>query len=371
MRSEEGLLLEALRDPATVTQLDWKEWNALLQQGRHAGVLARMRSRLKDLDLLAQIPPKVAEILESAQTVANENKRAVLWELNRLERALSLNGLQVVLLKGAAYHMAELPLATGRLCADVDILVAKNRLGEVEQALTKQGWDAAKIDEYDQRYYRTWMHELPPLQHRDRHIEVDIHHALLPETSRLRTDSETLLRSAVALKETAFYVLAPVDMVLHSATHLFQDGFQGGDDDRALRDLTDIDEHLRHFGEKTDFWNNLVPRARHLGLQRPLFYALRYAQRILDTPVPDQVQSAVSREGPPGPVLAIMDALVTRALIAGHLPVSTGFTRLAKWVLYVRSHWLRMPPHLLAAHLARKSLTSLLARHKKDRDVDL
>ena len=29
---------------------------------------------------------------------------------------------------------------------------------------------------------------------------------------------------------------------------------------------------------------------------------------------------------------------------------------LARWLLYVRSHWLRMPPLLLARHLLRKSL---------------
>jgi hypothetical protein len=29
--------------------------------------------------------------------------------------------------------------------------------------------------------------------------------------------------------------------------------------------------------------------------------------------------------------------------------------RAARWVLYVRSHWLRMPLHLLARHLAIKS----------------
>jgi hypothetical protein len=32
------------------------------------------------------------------------------------------------------------------------------------------------------------------------------------------------------------------------------------------------------------------------------------------------------------------------------------------WLLYARSHWLRMPPHLLVPHLLRKSLrrTSLV-----------
>jgi len=29
--------------------------------------------------------------------------------------------------------------------------------------------------------------------------------------------------------------------------------------------------------------------------------------------------------------------------------------RMRLWLMFVRSHWLRMPPHLLLPHLARKS----------------
>lgn len=28
----------------------------------------------------------------------------------------------------------------------------------------------------------------------------------------------------------------------------------------------------------------------------------------------------------------------------------------SRWLLYVRSHWMRMPPHLLAQHLPRKAV---------------
>jgi hypothetical protein len=50
-----------------------------------------------------------------------------------------------------------------------------------------------------------------------------------------------------------------------------------------------------------------------------------------------------------------MEALADRAL----LPDTEGNARgagMALWVLYVRSHWMRMPPWLLAHHLTRKAL---------------
>ena len=52
-------------------------------------------------------------------------------------------------------------------------------------------------------------------------------------------------------------------------------------------------------------------------------------------------------------------ALMAR-LLAVALEPSPPHTRgageaLARWLLYVRSHWLRMPPHLLVPHLVRKA----------------
>jgi hypothetical protein len=51
------------------------------------------------------------------------------------------------------------------------------------------------------------------------------------------------------------------------------------------------------------------------------------------------------------PLRSTMDALVQRS-IAG----DTGLTSSASvFALYIRSHWLRMPPLRLVQHLARKS----------------
>ena len=147
-------------------------------------------------------------------------------------------------------------------------------------------------------------------------------------------------------------MLAPADMVLHSAAHLFQDGdFQGG-----LRDLLDLDGLLRHFAAgDAGFWENLSARASQLGLDRPLFYALRFTSRLLGTPVPGGSCGAATGR-PPAPVLALMDRLVTLALVPEDPERRRRGAGLARWLLYVRSHWLRVPPLLLARHLLRKGL---------------
>src|SRR5262249_52337076 len=113
---------------------------------------------------------------------------------------------------------------------------------------------------------------------------------------------------------------------------------------------------LRHSGATPGFWDELAPRARTLGLGRPLFYALRYTRRLFATPIPPAVIAGAEGDAPAA-VAALMDALVTRALVPHVHAEAPWSTRAARWLLYVRSHWLRMPPHLLARHLLRKALT--------------
>ena len=52
----------------------------------------------------------------------------------------------------------------------------------------------------------------------------------------------------------------------------------------------------------------------------------------------------------------VMDALYDRALQPVAPRDAGSLTLLARRALYVRAHWLRMPPLLLARHLAVKAL---------------
>ena len=96
--------------------------------------------------------------------------------------------------------------------------------------------------------------------------------------------------------------------------------------------------------------------AVELGLVRPLYYALHYASELLGTTVPEPVMAEASRVGrPPTPVHAAMDPMVRRALLPDLFGSRTPWWRVARLCLYIRSHWLRMPPVPLARHLLRKA----------------
>jgi Uncharacterised nucleotidyltransferase len=209
-----------------------------------------------------------------------------------------------------------------------------------------------KTTPYDQRYYRQWMHELPPLKHISRQTVLDVHHAILPTTARLKPDSVRLLAASRPIGgEPRLRILAPVDMVLHSATHLFCNEDVGN----GLRDLVDLDSLLRDFARDESFWPGLTVRAAELDLTRPLYYALRYAVRLLATPVPAGVLRAAEIGRPPSLLRGLMDTIFLRTLQPERAGATEGMAALARGSLYVRAHWLRMPPLLLAYHLLIKA----------------
>ncbi len=354
MKRLRSLLATSLVEPARCRDYDLARWDLLLRQARRADLLGTLAERLAMAGVLETVPRRPALHLASARRLAARHREIVRWDVRCLREELTELDCPIVLLKGAAYVMADLPPAVGRLFSDVDILVPRERLERVEAVLLSKGWAFSKLDAYDQRYYRQWMHELPPMHHTRRHSSLDVHHNILPSTAVVTPDARLLLEAARPVDgggDGRLAILAPADMVLHSATHLFFDG----ELEHGLRDLVDLDALLRHFGSDGDFLPTLAQRAEQLGLGRPLYYAAWNCHRFLRTPLPEAWLQALAVQAPAWPGRDFMQACFDRALQPDHASCRDAFSGLARWLLYVRSHALRMPLHLLLPHLARKA----------------
>ena len=347
------LLQTALTHPQSVRACSPAQWDLLVRQARRANLLGRLSSTLQEAGLMAEVPDAPRQHLLAADVIVRRQSVSVQWEVQCIARSLARSGAPVVLLKGAAYEIAGLPAARGRLFSDIDILVPRALLPEVESALMLAGWQASEHDAYDQRFYREWMHEIPPLRHVRRDTTIDVHYNILPGTSHVQVDAKALLDAAVAVPgHDGLRMLQPVDMLLHSATHLFHEGeFVNG-----LRDLFDIDALLRDLGADALFWEKLIPRAAALGLGRSLYYALRMSNEILATPVPPHVMAAARSWRPTFAIAALTAWCYRHALQPAHPSAETRRVKLARAALYLRSHWLRMPFPLMVYHLGRKAL---------------
>lgn len=351
------LLVDAINLPQQLPNLSPADWDLLIRQGREADMLARITSVCLATQVMHCLPERPRRHLESAAILADRQHRELEWEVRLIQDAMARTDVSLVILKGGAYALSGLAAARGRMMSDVDILVPHSALPAVESALMLRGWVSAAKTAYDQRYYRIWMHELPPMRHFHRGTVIDVHHAIVPLTSRSHPSTVALLARAQPVRPgSSVKALAPLDMVVHSATHLFHEG----ELEQGFRGLVDLDSLLREFGEQAGFWEGLVPRAVELELLRPVFYALRYTAGMLGTPIPAVVTvQAQNAAGAPDAklFLKLMDALFLRALRPTHATLSDFWTPLARGLLYLRGHWLRMPPWLLLVHLTRKAFT--------------
>ena len=317
------LLADALADPASLRL--GTDWTALIAVARAEQLIGTLAYRLDGLP----VPERVADLFADARAAAEHGRRVALWEAEMARRALALLGVPVVLLKGTAYVAGGLLAGRGRSIGDLDILVPRDAIDAVEAALLGAGWEWVKPDPYDDAYYRRWMHELPPLIHRERDRMIDVHHTILPLTARPTPDPAALIANRIYLRD-GLAVLSPQDMIVHGAAHLFADGDLAG----GLRNLWDIHCLVEEFG--TD---GLRARARHHALEAPVSRALRLSHAMFGTPIPDGWPTTVAT-----------DALYRRRLLArdGWGRATRPATRFG---FYVRSHLLRMPPAMLARHL--------------------
>lgn len=342
-------LILALKTPAAMAAYTPAQWDRLIPQARAAGLLGRLGALAEQQGLAATLPRPAWHALEAGLAYAERQAVAVRHELGKLDVALAGLGVPVVVLKGAAYVASGSAAAAGRLMTDIDILVPKPAIHAAEAALMLEGWVGSHHDAYDQRYYRQWMHEIPPLRHMRRGTILDVHHNLLPETARIKTRPDRVIAAARPLPGMAcLRVPGESDLILHSASHLMHEGEWG----HGLRDLSDLYAMIAAAAGHDDFWPKLASRARELNLARPLALALTQLQRVFGVQPPAALDLA--RAHPLGE--AVIHALLARALSGYHSSCRLPLTGFAEFALYLRSHWLRMPPHLLFPHLLYKAL---------------
>ncbi|EQB16402.1 nucleotidyltransferase domain-containing protein [Sphingobium lactosutens] len=318
-----ALLVRVLRNPAAAEHLDAAQWNGLIAAAKAERLIATLAWRVEGV----RLPETVQPILRDARMDAAREARQALWEADRAAAALAPIGVRMVVLKGTAYAAAGLSAGQGRFIGDLDILVPRPAMGQVERALMAAGWEWVKEDAYDDAYYRQWMHELPPMIHVERDRMIDVHHTILPLTARPKPDADALLADAVPAGENV-WTLSPEDRVIHAAAHMLADGdLQGG-----LRNLWDIHCLLEDVDPVA-----LDRRAVRHGLRRHVAQAQRLAGALYGG----------------GGALTPWDRIVRARLLA-----RDGWGRetrkLLVFAFYLRSHWLRMPPLMLARHLWTK-----------------
>ena len=218
-------------------------------------------------------------------------------------------------------------------------------LAEAEARLKRRGWLSVDLHVYDDRYYRDWSHEIPPMHHPERAIEVDLHHQVTPSMTGMGMDVNRLWQAIRPCG--AFHVLDPLDQVLHCAVHTFKDSDFGG----RLREVMDLDLLIRHFGatDPEGFARALDARADDFGVRPVWRLAARTAHRWLGTPLSGAPLDEGAMHG------RWFDRWLDLSMLPGARQQPTPGVALVRAAMLARYHWHRMPMRLLVPHLIEKS----------------
>lgn len=353
------LLIDVINDPGCSSSLSGAQWTMVIGQARRTNLLARLAYRLETV--WESVPESVAIHLQSERMLAAKHCRDIENELRYIEEAVGGVLGPFVILKGAAYVALHEPQSKGRIFSDVDVLVPKAALTQVEHALKMNGWAHGNISSYDEHYYRQWTHEIPPLTNVLRQTGLDLHHNILPIKSNYCPDVELLLEDIIPIEGSALSVLSISDRIIHSALHLVFEG----EPENGLRDLLDIETMLNDLDVEEGDWGRLLQRAQQLRVEAPFHSVLRMCLMLFKPDIPDAVKESLQQVGRSGWHWRLMDQAMLRALMPDIDICCDRWTGLSRSLVYLRGHYNTLPPRLLLPHLLYKSYLSFVGSDVK------
>jgi len=349
MNADRDTVLSLLRQPELAAQQSDAQWSGVIATARNANLLGKLAATLESAGTMPGGNP--GRHLSGALRLSRRQRQSVVWEAFKIDAALHSLNIPVVLLKGAAYSLEQNAASHGRLFGDVDILVPRESLGDVEIGLMVNGWTSVKTDAYDQRYYRQWMHEIPPMIHVRRGTVIDVHHTILPLTARYRPDPSRIFARAHAVDGfRCIRIPSPEDLIIHSLCHLVHEG----EVNNALRDMHDIASLVQEHAQSHNFWGRLTSAAIEHDLAEPVALGLTLVEHFFPETIPEASFAALGasrRKTSRRRLVARYDRAIAPSP-TGEIGVAAS---LAQQAIYLRSHWLRMPPMMLARHLGRKA----------------
>ena len=357
-----SIFLTIFNDPKQAEQLTLKQWELLIREARSANLLAYLASFLEK-NKINNIPSKAQNHLNAALIFSYKQRSNVVLECQKLAKIFKAIDVQPIFLKGAAYSIANLDLSKTRLLSDIDVLVKKEDLQKAEQTLFQQGWFAEEITDYDDKYYRQWAHEIPPLKHIRRHTILDLHHNILALMTGHIVDTTTLHENKVesCIVPNTYTLNNPL-LVMHSAVHLFHEG----EFDKGLRDLIDIKTMIETFSKSNDnFLAELIKTAQYHNFEREIYLAIKYIDLVLNGRFMQSKGIKALFINSQKWDSSLLDFCFVSVFQPYHSNCQSWKKSLAEFLLLWRGHFLRMPITQLIPHLIKKSsikLTKLFSK---------
>lgn len=339
------------------------DYTALITQARDQAMLGSIYYQLQRHGLT--VPASVHRHLISGKVFADKHHLACFNELNELCTDLASCNLQLILVKGAAYKLRGLQVSKGRTFSDIDILVAKDQFDKAVLTLKNCGFVEQTLSEYDRNYYLNWSHQYPPLFHYFRGTGIDLHHGIIPVTSKTKIVTTDYVATAYPLEGLPYCLPSDAYLFIHASVHLFlQEEFH-----KLAKDLCELNELGRELQQNPSWVAELWHAAAQSGTTHTVYTALHVLQKLFQQHWSLNTLAAFSGQKPTSYKLRWHTQVLTRLLQPSKTPVY--YLAAVSW--YCRGHlhkmgWVRLLTHSLTKLWLNRQQQKVLTKEQGQMD---
>lgn len=343
---DKKLFLQILLDSQVLASLNEQGYDALLRILRQTDLVSSFGFLTKTHENQEVLPVYMQSHVNASKVFSDAQTRQVFSACALIKKAADDLGIELLFLKGAAYCLRQTQNSRGRLFSDIDILVKVEDLNTLESYLNANGWKSKELNDYDDKYYREWSHELPPFTHLATGVSLDIHHTLLPKVSHYRVDIEDLWRNELKLN-SGFSVPNHAYLILHSAIHLLLNE----DVEKGFRDLLDINLLIIEYMEDEDLERLKAVFCRS-GFEFEFDLLIELLNKCFDCRYKLPSTS-------PSYMLAFWCNAYYKSIFPAMPELQTKTYRTLRLLVYIKGHLNKMPFRLFIKHIIYKASRSL------------
>lgn len=338
--NEDRLLLYCCRtengDPLKLRDIDW---NIFLKKAQIEGISPLVFSRLPELNKHFDIPEYVAGELKKDYYLSATKNALIFEELKRVLALFNQKGIQVIVMKGAALAETVYGNPALRSMSDVDLLVKKENIHQVDKLLKKLGYSPAdrSVDDIDftSTYLTTLDYRNPSKNSPSFHIHWHFVNSTIPNESYIgyiKMDDiwQAAVRTNIANIET--WVMSPYHLIIHLSEHALRVTHSLS----KLSYFCDIDRTINYYGKSLD-WDILVRDTIRFNLNKMVYTTLYFSAYFIKANVPEDVLLKLKPERLSIPEKIFMRKTAENKRIPGmsyliHLSMNKGLAKKLKFV---------------------------------------
>lgn len=301
---EDRLLLSCLRtetdkidkNKILEAKISGINWGNFLKRAKENSISSLIYSKLNENkhDFLTT-PAKIFQELKKDYYLNAARNALIFEELGRILNTLGQKGPQVIVLKGAALAETVYKNLAFRPMLDIDLLVKKDDLRDLDEQLKKLRYWPSDRDVNDIDLSSSYLTTLDYRSSSENSISLHIHwhfvNSTVPNDSLVENiKMENIWRDAIEAKiaDVETLVMAPHHLLVHLSEHALRVSHSLC----KMAFFYDIHETINSHKEQLD-WDSLISETLEFNLNRMVYLSLHFTSEYLGTKIPKYVFSSL------------------------------------------------------------------------------